>query len=198
MHPLSNVFLLPCLAVKVLPAAAAAVQFPQHDWIRMKVVVFFVLDFPILFLSETLRGLCTFHAVWQSKCCPRYYILLYCFPLLVSSRLPREKTNRLSVTVVEMKVALFFFWREYSRRSDRMTVSDSLLPWRLYGVKKQRASEHRMVSVWMTEGERGGELRVPAAHREFLHVCPRVALAHVCLCVWCCHRRAPAFPLLTC
>lgn len=48
--------------------------------------------------------------------------------------------------------SFFFFWREYSRRSDRMTVSDSLLPWRLYGVKKQRASEHRMVSVWMTEG----------------------------------------------
>lgn len=64
----------------------------------MKVVVFFVLDFAILFLSETLCGLCG-----------RYYILLYCFPLLFGSRLPREKTNRLFVTVVEMKVALFFF-----------------------------------------------------------------------------------------
>lgn len=110
----------------------------------------------------------------------------------------RKQTDYLWLWLRWKRLFSFFFWREYSRRSDRMTVSDSLLPWRLYGVKKQRASEHRMVSVWMTEGEQGGELRVPAAHREFLHVCPRVALAHVCLCVWCCHRRAPAFPLLTC
>ena len=46
-----------------------------------------------------------------------------------------------------------------------------------------------MVSVWMRERERRG-VRVPATHREFLHVCPNAVLEHlyiyVCVCVCVC------------